>query len=191
MRDPSNYPNRRHTPETMRDELTAAHRMGKPQEITDLALLIQNAERPKGARPLPGAAQARNRQGMRRFNREKLPAGVSYDNPRRTQVLVTDWVEDPAGARWRVSRIVGDTAWYDVPDKPTINCPVKLLRIVNGPHAPTPAPSAPALPPASNGRAEAAEALYQATWDVLDKEDGSSWREALERALRAYESTTT
>lgn len=177
MRTTTNYPNRKHTPETMRDELTAAQRSGKPQEISDLSLLILNAERPTGAPPLPGVDKARNRQGMRRYARAK-PAGVPL---RRSQVLVGDWVEDPTHARWRVTRIHKDTAWYEIPGAPSINCHVSQLTIVNGP---IPAPTeAPALEVRPDARAEACEALYQGVWDAYEVQD---WT-ALERALRAYE----
>jgi hypothetical protein len=181
MRTTSNYPNRRHTPDSMRDELMAAQRMGKEQEIADLSLLIQNAERPKGRPALPGVQAARNRQGMRRFNREKIP-GRAYINPVRA-LQIGDWVEDPSGARWRVSRIHGDVVWYDEPGQPTVNCPVKLLRMVEPPASAPRAPTAPRVQETPVAVLTACEALYQGVWDAYEVQD---WT-ALERALRAYE----
>jgi len=152
--------------------------------MADLALLIENAERPKGAPLLPGAAKARARQGQRRHSRNVMAPGRSYTDyqahPRAPKL--TDWVEDLSGARWRVTRITADTCWHDLPGEPVINCPIKFLKIVDGP-APERAPSV--APPAPDGRFAACEALYQGIWDAYEVQD---WAK-LETALRAYEAT--
>lgn len=179
-RTESNTPNRKHTPDTLRVELEQAQRAGSAQECTDLALLIANAQRPKGAPPLPGAVQARNRQGQRRYQRERTWDQNAHNVSRR-RPGVGDWVEDLTGARWTVTRIEGDQLVHDVPKEMIRRWPMGVVKIVDGPRpAPAPAPEA-----ATDARAEACEVLYNAVWDAFEAQ---SW-ESCERALRAYEAS--
>jgi len=174
---------RKHTPDSLRHELNMT---GNPAEIADISLLISNAERPKGSPQLPGVAPASNRQAQRRYHRERTRDQNSVRNTARRVPAVGDYVRVPDGQVWLVTQIAGDVVRSD--DQPGClgyrGCPVGLVTIVDAPTAPT--PSAP-LPPASNGRAEAAEALYQGVWDAYEVQD---WA-ALERALRAYELSTS
>ena len=175
----STLPNTKHTPDTMREEYARAKRSGSKVEMADLTLLIANAERPKGAPLLPGVLQARNRQGQRRYSRDRTKAQHAM-NPERRDPIVGDYVRVPNDEIWLVTSVVGDLVRSD--DQPGClgfrYCPIKYTTIVDGPVTTSAAP-------AQDARAEACEALYQATWDAFDAQD---WP-ALERALRAYEAT--
>jgi len=185
-REHSLLPNRKHTVASLTEELESARRSGRAQEIADLSLLIQNAQRPKGAPCLPGTAQARNRQGARRHNREKLPPGKDYNqNTERRLPKVTDWIETIAGDRWQVTRVTADLVWHDVPGEPLTSCPFKYCRIVDGPRKP--GEQSPPNDPCALCRA--GETLYHAIWDVIDTMIAGSERDALEQAARTYEET--
>ena len=171
---------RKHTPDALRHELSVT---GNSAEIADLSLLIMNSERPKGAPRLEGVSAASNRQAQRRYHRERTRDQNGVRNPTRRAPAVGDHVRVPDGQVWLVTHLDGDMIRSDL-GAGLNRCPVGLVTIVDAPTAP--APSAP-LPPASNGRAEAAEALYQGVWDAYEVQD---WA-ALERALRAYELSTS
>lgn len=177
MREPSLFPNKKHTPDTMREELEHARRAGSAREIADLALLIQNAERPKGSPCLPGTTRARNRQAQRRYNRERT-FGQSHRNPGRKVPCVGDYVRVPNGEVWLVTSIEADCIHSDlVQGAGYRHCLTKLATVVEG------AAQAPAQAPAKPDTLPACEALYQGVWDAYEVQDWS----AVERALRAYE----
>lgn len=186
MRNRSAFPNRQHTPDTLRDELTQAERAGSATEIADLALLVANAERPKGAPKLPGAGPAGNRQAQRRYQRNRTWDTSSHNTARRTP-RVGDYMLCPDKRVYLISHIEGDD--YISHDVPGARCHISQLTIVDGPDR---AP-APELAPAkeSHVACEAllvealagSETFYQGVWDAYEVQD---WA-ALERALRAYE----
>ena len=179
MRDPSAFSNRKHTPDSLREELVAAQRAGSPAEIADLALLIANAERPKGTPKLDGAGPAANRQAQRRYQRNRTWDQNAHNTNRRKPVI-GDYMRCPDGRVYPITHIDADRYISDVAGKPYIWCHVSQLTIVDGPTAPSPAP---APTPGPDALHEACEALYQGIWDAYEVQD---WA-ALERALRAYE----
>src|SRR5262245_11111754 len=132
MRRSSNYPNRKHTPTTMREEFAHAQRAGSAGEMSDLLLLIANAERPGGAPMLAGALQARNRQGQRRYNRERT-FDQSTRNGARRDPVPGDHVRVPNDEVWLVTSLQADMIRSD--DQPGCpgfrSCPIKLCTIVD------------------------------------------------------------
>lgn len=169
-----------HTPESLRLELENARKGGSQSEIADLALLVMNAERPKGAPRLDGASQAANRQSQRRYQRARTRDQNTARPSFRRKPAVGDYVRVPNGEVWLVTSLSGSYIKSD--EQPGClgyrSCPIAMCTIVDGPAAP--APASPPVPPT----APVDDVLYHACWDALEAQ---SW-DALEVALRAYES---
>jgi hypothetical protein len=169
-----------HTPDALLNELEIARRNGTASEINDLTLLLQNAERPKGAPKLPGAAQAANRQAQRRYQRTHTRDQNTARNPERRKPAIGDWVQVPNGERWLVTSIDGGSVRSDKqPGCPGYrHCSIGQVTIVDGPDD---------APPVARPVQGAEEALYHAIWDVVDTMPLDKSRDALETVLRAYE----
>jgi hypothetical protein len=180
-------------PEALLAELEIARRGGSMNEIDDLSLLLQNAERPKGSPKIPGAAQAANRQAQRRYNRTHTRDQNSAKHPDRRKPVPGDYVRVPNGEHWLVTSLVGTLVRSD--DQPGCLgmrcCPIGMVTIVDGPAvAPSPTPVAT---PAPSPVADATETLYHACWDALDRAatdlSAPPLSTMLETALRAYEAS--